>query len=565
MTPRVSLLIPNRNNEPALDLVFERLAEHTTYPDVEVVVVDDGSTDRSREILRRWRDSGRFERFVYTEQENSGVVVTLNRCLELATGEICVQLDADATIETPSWLEKMLAFFQSDERIGVVSPKVVFDSGVVHAFGVSIVGPEGLHDRGTRLLEPAGRRTLHQNVERPKYEHAPYRDHIAEVDSGIGCCMMYRREDALAVGGYDMGFQPVWFDDLDLALSIRHRLAKKNFFLPDVFVMHRVGLRQTRGDGPSRREVLEARLGALLPESAKAAIKRRRGVPPPAPEALARLRHHYAYWREKWGWDLINPDMAAVRERYAGSELLWAFDSDMRAEGERIVARHLHRQAVGGATASIERSRAFLRRHGFLPPPEWASLTPFEHILDVIREHRLAEKGDFVEIGAFLGGGTYQLARVLERDAPGHRVIAVDVFAPTEDTTTTAAGVAMADIYDAVLRDGEQRELYEAVLAGCENVETVVGDSAEVELPTDAIAFAHVDGNHSPEYVRSDFEKVWAKTVPGGVVAFDDYGHDLPQVTEAVDRLRSDHADEIDAFWTAGQKTAFVRRAEPAA
>jgi hypothetical protein len=35
--------------------------------------------------------------------------------------------------------------------------------------------------------------------------------------------MMYRRDDALAVGGYDLGFQPVWFDDLDLGLSIRHR------------------------------------------------------------------------------------------------------------------------------------------------------------------------------------------------------------------------------------------------------------------------------------------------------------------------------------------------------
>ncbi|MDQ5807052.1 MAG: glycosyltransferase [Actinomycetota bacterium] len=565
MTPRVSLLIPNRNNEPALDLVFERLAEHTTYPDVEVVVVDDGSTDRSREILRRWRDSGRFERFVYEEQENSGVVVTLNKCLDRATGEICVQLDADATIETPQWLEKMLAFFLTDDRIGVVSPKVVFDSGVVHAFGVSIVGPEGLHDRGTRLLEPAGRRTLHQNVERPKYEHAPYRDRIAEVDSGIGCCMMYRREDALAVGGYDMGFQPVWFDDLDLALSIRHQRAKKNFFLPDVFVMHRVGLRQTRGDGPSRREVGEARVGALLPEPVKASIKRRRGVPQPAPEALARLRHHYAYWQQKWGWDLINPDMAALRERYAGSEVLWAFDPGMRAEGERIAARHLHRQAVGDATAGIERSRTFLRRYGFLPPPEWASLTPFEHILDVIREHRLAEKGDFVEIGAFVGGGTYQLARLLQREAPGRKVVAIDVFAPAEDTTATTAGVAMADIYDAVLRDGDQRELYDAVLAGCGNVETVVGDSASVDIPTDAIAFAHVDGNHSAEYVRNDFEKVWAKTVPGGVVAFDDYGHDLPQVTDTVDRLREEHADEIGAFWTAGPKTAFVKRRERAA
>lgn len=323
MTPRVTLLIPNRNNEPALDLVLERLEAHTRYPDLELVVVDDGSDDRSLEILRRWRDSGRFARFVLHEQPPSGVVVALNKGLELATGEIVVQLDADATVETPGWVEAMLPLFD-DERTGVVSPRVVFDSGYVHAYGVNIVCPEGLHDGTTRITEPAGRRTLHQNVERVREADAPVGTEPAEVDSGIGCCMMYRRADALAVGGYDMGFQPVWFDDLDLALSIRHKLSKRNLFLPAVHVIHRVGMRHTREDAaPSARERAEAAVGRLLPARVKARIAERTGVGGASPEHLERLRHHYAYWREKWGWDLINPDMDEIRRRYAGSALLW--------------------------------------------------------------------------------------------------------------------------------------------------------------------------------------------------------------------------------------------------
>lgn len=322
MTPRVSLLIPNRNNEPALDLVFQRLAEHTQYPDLEVVVVDDGSDDRSLEILRRWRDSARFARFVLHEQPPSGVVVALNKGLELASGEIIVQLDADATVETPGWVSKMLALFD-DEKVGIVSPRVVFDSGYVHAYGVNIVCPEGLHDGTTRITEPVGRRTLHQHVERFREDDVPVGDEPVEVDSGIGCCMMYRRADALAVGGYDMGFQPVWFDDLDLALSIRHKLSKKNFFLPTVHVVHRVGLRDTREAPPARREVLEARVGRLIPSRLRARITARTGVGGGSDEKMERLRHHYAYWREKWGWDLLNPDMDEVRRRYAGSELLW--------------------------------------------------------------------------------------------------------------------------------------------------------------------------------------------------------------------------------------------------
>jgi O-antigen biosynthesis protein len=322
VTPRVSLLIPNRNNEPALDLVFQRLEENTQYADLEVVVVDDGSEDRSLEILRRRRDSWRLGDFVLHDQPPSGVVVALNKGLELATGELVVQLDADATVETPGWLEKLATFLLARDDTGVVSPRVVFDSGYVHAYGVNIVGPEGLHDGSTRITEPVGRRTLHQNVERFREDDVPVPDGPVEVDAGIGCCMMYRREDALAVGGYDMGFQPVWFDDLDLALSIRHRLSKRNWFLPDVHVIHRVGLRDTRDAGPSLRERAEARVGRLLPKRVKARLAGA-GVGGMPPHVRERLEHHYAYWREKWGWDLLNPDMDEVRRRYAGSTLLW--------------------------------------------------------------------------------------------------------------------------------------------------------------------------------------------------------------------------------------------------
>jgi len=549
--PPVSLLIPNKNNGPVLDMVLQRLDEYTTYDDFEVVIVDDGSTDGSRDVLRRWRDSGRFARFVYEERAPSGVGITLNRGLELAGGELVVQLDGDATVETPDWLGKLVAFFTSDERIGVVSPKIVFDNGHVHAFGVNLVGPAGLHDRGTRILEQPGRRTSHQLVDRPPWQVAPYGDRIAEVDSGIGCCMMFRRADALAVGGYDLGFQPVWFDDLDLALSIRHKLGRKAFFYPHVFVTHRVGLRNARVT-VSRRERFEARVGAALPESVKAAIKRRKVTVDPEHEA--RLRHHYAYWRRKWGWDLLNPDMAEVARRHGGSELLWAASAASRGAGEAIARRA---EAARNAVDATDAQR-HLRRFGFLPPPAWTTMTSYEAILEVIQDEGLADlDGDFVEIGVFLGGGVAQLARI----APQRRVLAVDIFAHTTDDTPTSTGVDMAALYGLVLGRGDQRELFDAVTSGLANVEVVAGDSATVGLPTERVAFAHIDGNHSAEYVRSDFERVWPLVVPGGVVAFDDYGHDLPVVTETIDRLRAEHRAEIDRFWTGGLKTAFLRRA----
>jgi GT2 family glycosyltransferase len=316
-SPDVSLLMPNRNNGGILDLALEKLAEHTTYPSFELIVVDDGSTDGSRRILRRWRDSGRFRSFTLIEAEQRGVQASLNAAAAAASGDLLVQMDGDATLETPGWLERMVEFQQSDPRVAVVTPAVVFDSGRVHAYGVNIVGPDGLHDGGTEIAEPAGRRTLHQNVRRPRARRLPPPAHPAEVDASIGCCMLFPRALHDELGGYDTGFAPVWFEDLDLSLAAR-RLGGKVFLLGDVEVVHRISLRD-EDPGALRR------LARRLPQVAKDAVVAAGRLGRLRPDQVALLRHHYAYWREKWGFDLLNPDMDDVLARYGDTEVCWRY------------------------------------------------------------------------------------------------------------------------------------------------------------------------------------------------------------------------------------------------
>ena len=86
------------------------------------------------------------------------------------------------------------------------------------------------------------------------------------------------------------------------------------------------------------------------------------------------------------------------------------------------------------------------------------------------------------------------------------------------------------------------------------NVVVVVADSRTVSLPTDAVCFAFIDGNHSPEYVRNDFDLVWEKLSVGGVVAFHDYGYDLPMVTSTLDDLCAQHRSEIQETYVDAQK-----------
>jgi O-antigen biosynthesis protein len=329
--------MPNRDNGPLLDMVLEQLARNTTYPNVELVVVDDGSTDESRSILRRWRDSGRFPNFELLEREPAGVTDALNAGLDAASGELVVQLDADATVETPGWLERMVGFMQADERVGAVTAKVVFDHGEVHACGISVLGPEGLHDRGTRITEAVGRREYHQRVLRPREGDAEACGGAAEVDGGIGCCMIYRRGAALAAGGYDPGFAPVWFDDLDLTIALR-RDGLKVFFLPDVRVVHHIGARGPLT--PRRRAAALVKGGArrLLPEGLAVRAVRAVRLDRAPREHRARLAHHYAYWREKWGFDMLNPDMDVLQKLWGHTEICWRTSSDRRRAGEAIVA-----------------------------------------------------------------------------------------------------------------------------------------------------------------------------------------------------------------------------------
>jgi len=341
-TPRVTLLMPNRDNAPLLDHVLDRLARNTTYADFELVVVDDGSTDGSLEILRRWSDSGRFAEMRLIEHDHRGVVEALNAGLEAATGDLVVQLDGDASIETRGWLEEMVRFVSSDERIGVVTAKVVLDTGEVHTCGVEVVGADGLHDGGTEITEPVGARTYHQRVVRPREAHCARCEHTAEVDGGMGACMMYRRAVALDVGGYDAGFAPVWFDDLDLTLAIR-RHGLKVFFLPSVRVVHHVSRRAaSRGITVRRRIAMAAHFlaRATLPDRTRVRLVRMAGLDHAPREHADRLAHHYAYWERKWGFDPLNPDMDEVQRRWGDTEICWRSSPERRAVGEAIVAAY---------------------------------------------------------------------------------------------------------------------------------------------------------------------------------------------------------------------------------
>jgi hypothetical protein len=162
--------------------------------------------------------------------------------------------------------------------------------------------------------------------------------------------------------------------------------------------------------------------------------------------------------------------------------------------------------------------------------------------------------GDVVEIGSFCGGGTYKLAKTLLSKHSDKTVFAVDCFDITFDNAECTDGVRMARYYAEVLGGRSQKEMFSRVTRGLQNVVAIAEDSRRVNLPTDAVCFAFIDGNHAPDYVRNDFRLVWEKLSGAGVVAFHDYEYNLPLVTLTLDDLCAQHRNEIQGSYVDAQK-----------
>ena len=364
--PLISFILPNYNNQHVLDLFFEKFLKNNTYQNYEFIVTDDGSEDYSLAVLRKWQNSGQIKNMTLIEEPHNGIINALNKSLFAAKGDFIIRCDGDATIETPGFVEKFLDFYYTaPNKIGVLTSKVISDEGWLHAIGRSIISEEGLLDRGKRPWEPIGHRTWDYNT-CPVDNLAEILNEIAECDMALGVLTFCDRETALKIGGFDKNY-PLWMEDDDFYLSFRLH-GKKCFYLPEIFACHRFSLRGNRNPAswPKKKRAKwewlfkkKARDGKTkykllgLPIFKIKEINRKKkyyvmGVKCYQKNYLGWrpkiLLHDYRYWKQKWGFDILNPDMNVVKSKYAGTEILWNYDPKMKAEGEAIIKKYKENQ-----------------------------------------------------------------------------------------------------------------------------------------------------------------------------------------------------------------------------
>ena len=108
MPPKISVLLPAYNSEATIE---ESLAsiQSQTIKDLQIIVIDDGSTDSTHEILKRMASLD--SRIALRSRANKGLIDTLNEAVSLAEGDWSARMDAD-DIADPRRLEKQLQYAQ---------------------------------------------------------------------------------------------------------------------------------------------------------------------------------------------------------------------------------------------------------------------------------------------------------------------------------------------------------------------------------------------------------------------------------------------------------------------
>ncbi len=221
--PKVSVVVCAYNAERTLAPCLASLAK-LHYPNYEVILVNDGSTDRTREICERFADVRLIN------QENKGLGAARNVGSETATGEIVAFTDSDCVAD-PDWLTYLVTTFIRSGRAAVGGPNFPppEETLVPSAVAVSPGGP-------THVL-------LNDEVA----EHIP------------GCNMAFRKEVLEEISGFDPIFRAAG-DDVDLCWRLQNQEYQIGFS-PAAVVWHfrrntvKAYLNQQRGYGKAEAQL----------------------------------------------------------------------------------------------------------------------------------------------------------------------------------------------------------------------------------------------------------------------------------------------------------------------
>ena len=216
--PLISVIVLNWNGLNLLDECFASL-EAQTWRNKEFILVDNGSTDGSRDLLVQWAERLPNAQTVLLPT-NTGFCKGNNLAFERCRGEWIALFNSDAIAE-PQWLEELIRYGDAANRVGMLASKILFQN------------PQHVIDKVGHLIywdgQNRGRGTMETDV-------GQY-DKPEEILWPDACAALYHRKLFEETGGFDETFF-AFGDDADLGMRAR-LLGWKAWYVPTAVVHHR--------------------------------------------------------------------------------------------------------------------------------------------------------------------------------------------------------------------------------------------------------------------------------------------------------------------------------------
>ncbi len=204
--PLVSIIIANKDHIDVLDVCIRSIYEKTTYPNFEIVIVENNSTEESTfryyEQLQKSYDNLRIvvwkDKFNYSAINNFG--------FEEIRGEYALLLNNDIEVITNGWIEEMLMYAQRKD-VGAVGAMLYYPDDTIQHAGV-IVGLGGVAGHS------------HKNFPRDSFGYIGRASIAQNLSAVTFACVMIRADVFREVNGLDESFE-VAFNDVDMCMRIR--------------------------------------------------------------------------------------------------------------------------------------------------------------------------------------------------------------------------------------------------------------------------------------------------------------------------------------------------------
>ncbi|CAM4334296.1 Glycosyl transferase family protein [Bordetella tumbae] len=239
--PLVTIVIPTRDGLAHLRRCIDSLLKKTTYPEYEIIVMDNQSAQpetlaylRTIETISTVRVLSFDEPFNYSKINNHAI--------RHAKGELICLLNNDTEVISPDWLAEMTSLVLQ-KGVGAVGAKLLYDNDTVQ-HGGDTVGPGGCANH------------LHTGINRDEPGYCGRAVVAQDLSAVTAACLLTHKSLYVSLGGLNETHLTVAFNDVDFCLRIRE-CGLRVLWTPHALLYHHESI--TRGRDTSPAQILRAR------------------------------------------------------------------------------------------------------------------------------------------------------------------------------------------------------------------------------------------------------------------------------------------------------------------